>query len=100
MDSVEWSFACPGSGIDLDSCAALTSDLAGEVVPGVSMAGGPASTPRTFARGSFCAAVAAGPVTFLAEGDFSEQPVAAIDAISANAVVTRFMFKTLMINSG
>ena len=88
---MEWSFACPGNGIDLDSCAALTSDLAGEVVLGVSMAGGPASTPSTFARGSFCAAVAAGSVTFLAEAGLSEQPNVAMDVISANAVAARLM---------
>jgi hypothetical protein len=41
----EWSLACPGRGIAVDSSALLTADFAGDVVAGASLVGPAGSMP-------------------------------------------------------
>lgn len=87
-DRVEWSFAWPGSGIACSCWALVISDLAVEVVPGVSLAVPTCSTPSTFARGSFSAVVVTGAFAFDGAAAFSEQPKADSATTRAASAVT------------
>ena len=62
----------------------LTSDLTTDVVPGVSLAGPPAGTSSTWARGSGTTAAPIGALAFGADTTLSEQPTA-ISAVKVAA---------------
>jgi len=86
-DSVEWSFACPGRGMAFACWDLLTSDLTTDAVLGVSLAGPPAGTSKTLARGSFTAAAPTGAFAFGADTTPSEQPADTSTAnVAANAM--------------
>lgn len=82
-----------------DSCALLTSDMAVDVVLGVSFAGATDSTPITLARGSFSAALAIGGFAFIRGAGLSVQPAATNAAEMATAIAPRLTFITLMVFS-
>ena len=87
-ESVEWSLACPGSGMAVSCCALVMSDLAADVVLAVSFAVPTCSTPSTFARGSLRAALLAGAFAFGGAG-FSLQPSSVSAAVTLAAKSTR-----------
>ena len=76
------------------------SDLAVDVVLGVSFAGPPGWTPITFARGSFSTALAVGAFTLGGAANFSVQPATANAITIARVAAVRSVFMTLMVNSG
>ncbi len=95
-ESVEWSLACPGSGMAESCWDLLTSDFAEDVVPTVSFAVPTCSTPSTLARGS---STGADPIGALALGGAADLSVQAAETIArivnVAAVATRLMFMVI-----
>ena len=95
-DSVEWSLACPGSGMAESCWVLLMSDLAEDAVPTVSFAVPTCSTPSTFARGSLSAADPMGTLALGGAADLSVQAAeTAASIVNVTATVRGLMFMVI-----
>ena len=74
--NTEWSFACPGSGIAVDCCSLLTSDLSFDVVAAGSRVAPAGSTPNTVVLGVLAGVVVRGMSAVMGNGILSLHPTA------------------------
>ena len=83
---MEWSFACPGIGIEFDCCVLLMSELAAEVVAGASLVGPAGRVPTRVDGEVMSLAVAAGAWTG-GVGEMASEQLASRAAVKITAAI-------------